>query len=385
MPASPEAERYERQQRLLAEFSRDAVQNTQLEQLLEQAVLRVAQALDVERTKIMQYRAELADLFVVAGTGWHDGFVGHARLGVDIMSPAGRALQTAQPVAIDDLPNSAGFRRPPMLAEHGIISLVNVPIFADGMVWGVLEVDSREPRHFTRIETDLLAAFAGFLGSALQRKNTEAETARVARDHAESLLRHELLVRELQHRMKNNLQIILSLIGLQQKKLADPAARSSLTHIANRVIAIALAQDQLSTTQQLRSIGLGAYLRALCAYIETGRDDIMIECQAEDLDVSVDQAIPAGLIVNEAVTNAVKHAFEEQGGTIRVIFRSDPRSKEATLLVSDNGRGTAGTPAGGSGLELIEALASQLGGVLERPASPPNAGTTLGVTFPLRL
>jgi two-component sensor histidine kinase len=349
-------------------------------------MLRVAQAVHVSHTKLMRYRNETADLLIVAGTGWHPGVVGRARLRIDLDSPAGRALQTGTAVTIDDLPNSREFRVPALLAEHGIVSATNVPVTVDGIVWGVLEADSSELRKFGQEDTHFLTAFAGFLGAAIHRQAVEQQLSENLRMEVKIAEQTKVLLRELQHRIKNNLQIILSLISMQKRKAVDNAARTALSHVAERVTAISLAQDQLSFDQQLRTVNLGAYLRALCAYMETGRDDVVIEIAAEDVDVATEQALPCGLIVNEAVTNAVKHGFpKEAGGGIRVVFGIDKASREATVTILDNGQGMSATQSRGSGLDLMYALAAQISGSIQCTAGDDGSGTCLMLQFPLRL
>jgi len=335
---------------------------------------------------LMRYRRDTADLLVVAGTGWHDGVVGRARLRIDIDSPAGRALQTGTAITVGDLPNSKEFRVPALLAEHGIVSATNVPLLVDGAVWGVLEVDSNELRKFAEEDTHFLTAFAGFLGAAIHRKSVEQQLDEAARADAKIAAQTKMLLRELQHRVKNNLQIILSLISMQKRKAVGQEARAALSHVAERVTAISLGQDQLSFDQQLRSVNLGAYLRALCAYMETGRDDVVIEVTAENVDVATDQALPCGLIVNEAITNAIKHAFQQdRAGGIRVVFGIDSAAREATVTILDNGRGIPDQQHRGSGLDLMYALASQIAGTIKYSSADDGTGTCITLQFPLRL
>jgi two-component sensor histidine kinase len=121
--------------------------------------------------------------------------------------------------------------------------------------------------------------------------------------------------------------------------------------------------------------------------METGRDDVVIEVTAEDVDVATDQALPCGLIVNEAVTNAVKHAFrgEGAGGGVRVVFGVDTASREATVTVLDNGSGMAQAQPRGSGLDLMYALATQIAGSINYSTADDGLGTCLTLQFPLRL
>jgi two-component sensor histidine kinase len=250
-------------------------------------------------------------------------------------------------------------------------------------VWGVLEVDHIHARHFTAEDTDFLYSFARFLGFAIQRKRIDMEKDRLTAAQVAAVAQTEMLLRELQHRMKNNLQTVLSLISTQKRKTANVESRNMLDHIASRVTAISLAQDQLSTSQQLRIVNLGAYLRALCAYIDTGTDEIVVEVSAKDIDISIDQAVPAGLIVNEALTNATKHAFPNgQRGRVLVQFDADLQARIGTLTVVDNGVGITAPRDNGAGLALTEQLAFQLGGTLELD-STPGKGTKILVSFPL--
>jgi GAF domain-containing protein len=208
---------YQQRIQVLAEFGQDALQSIDLQGLLDLAVLRVAQAIHVSHTKLMRYRSETADLLIVAGTGWHPGVVGRARLRIDLDSPAGRALQTGRAIGIDDLPNSKEFRVPALLAEHGIVSATNVPVLVDGVVWGVLEVDSNELRRFCEEDTHFLTAFAGFLGAAIHRRAVEQQLSDNLQTEAKVAAQGKVLLRELQHRIKNNLQIILSLISMKKQ------------------------------------------------------------------------------------------------------------------------------------------------------------------------
>jgi two-component sensor histidine kinase len=369
----------------VAEFAKDALQDVAFQSLLDHAVIRVSQAIDVQHVKILAYQPETSDLLVVAGKGWAEGVVGHARLSADINSPAGRALQTARPVTVDDFSTNTDLRIPSILAEHTIFSATNVPVMIGSMVWGILEVDSTRPRAFTGDDTDFLNAFAGFLGVAINRKAAEEEGRRAAASQAAAAQQNEILLRELQHRMKNNLQMILSVIMLQRNEAREPKTVQALSQISEHVVAVALAHDQLSSRTALREVAMRPYLKALCAAIERGRKNIVVEANVEEGELMADQAVPVGLIVNEAVTNAIKHAFSEAGGFVRVTFRIDRRSGYASLDIEDDGKGIAPSTPAGAGRRLIEALTSQLGGKMSYTPRSSGTGTTLSVEFPARL
>jgi two-component sensor histidine kinase len=199
-----------------------------------------------------------------------------------------------------------------------------------------------------------------------------AETAREAQ-------RRELLLREMHHRVKNNFQVILAMIAHQTRNAPDEVARRIAQKIGEGVFAMSLAHDQLSPTQESESVQLRTYLKALVTSIEKPLENITIEIQAEDIEAGIDQAVPIGLIVNEAVTNAVKHAFDpESGGAIRIVLRPSGRA-EALLEIADNGRG-AESGGEGSGSKLMEALARQMLGRLTRTSDA--GGTTITLNFP---
>src|SRR5262249_5667119 len=142
---------------------------------------------------------------------------------------------------------------------------------------------------------------------------------------------NEILLRELQHRMKNNLQMILALITLHRSRATEAPVTDALSNIAERVTAVAMAQDQLSMRTALRNVAMRPYLKALCANIERGSENVVIEVNVEDgSELTAEQATPVGLIVNEAVTNAVKHAFAENGGFVRVSFKVEKKYGYAT-------------------------------------------------------
>jgi two-component sensor histidine kinase len=151
----------------------------------------------------------------------------------------------------------------------------------------------------------------------------------------------------------------------------------------DRVQAIALAHDQLSVTQGGSEVEFGDYLRALCANIDPRRDGLRIEVEASGSTLPLDRAVPAGLIVNELVTNSVKYAFDDGRGTVRVRFSVDPDIAEGCAMVEDDGRGMGPPRDGGLGLTLIDALAAQLGGRVEH--HEVEKGTRIGVCFPTAL
>lgn len=199
-----------------------------------------------------------------------------------------------------------------------------------------------------------------FLQLALKRANAAREESRRL---AES---RETLFRELQHRVGNNLQVVSALLSLQKRKLSDPAAIHALEEAADRVQLIGQIQRQLYDPdgQQLEVDGLLSRVVEDCL-ASYGRDDVGYQIEAQPaLDMRPEQAIPASLIVYEAVANAIEHGFADRGGLVSIRARYDGEWIE--VCVADNGKGLplefSMVQAQSLGLKLSSALASQCGG-----------------------
>ncbi len=375
------ADRLAAYQRILGALARHGAEAPEIPRLLQQVTGLVAGATHIRHVKVMRYRADQADLLVEAGVGWKEGVVGTVAFPVDMASPPDRALQTAMPVVIEDLPREDEFVAHPTLVEHGIVSLMNVPVMVDGATWGVLEVDADQPRHFDDADIGFLGATANILGMAIQHRQHLARHEQLNQARSAATGRAEALLEELQHRVRNNFQTILSFLSLQRRHAKDEDAKIRFSDVTDRVLAIALAHDQLSHGMGTGSVEFGDYLRALCKNIDPRRRNVVVEVEAKDLNLPLDRAVPAGLIVNELVTNAYKHAFDDGGGRIRVVFEVHPEVGEALIVVEDVGKGAGPPREGGMGLKLIETFAMQLNGHVEREDAEP--GTRTRVWFPL--
>ena len=372
-------EKVRRHIRILIEVGRIAG-DSELGSFLSLAVLQVARAVEIDHVKILQYRRRTADLLVVAGLGWADGVVGSAVLSTDMRSAPGRAFQTGEPVTIKNLYQQDEYVRSDLLKEHGIISLTNVPILIDGAAWGVLEVDSTTERDFSEDTTDFMTAVAALLGTIAGRFSRPDKTAQLIA--AVEAQKQEVLLREMQHRIKNNFQVVLSSISLQKRRYNDLGVHRALDHVASRINAISLAHDQLAHRNDGRIVRLSDYIQALCNSIRQQAEGIEINVACDELELSIDRAVPVGLILNEAATNSIKHAFGSDGGSITVKLTGGVGYGEASLIVSDNGRGIEEPGKGsGSGLRLIASLARQIGGTVDQESS--STGTTTSLRFPL--
>ena len=233
--------------------------------------------------------------------------------------------------------------------------------------------------------TLLRAAIDGAIErESLKRAQEAAELAvRGARDRAEELAQSRaLLLREMNHRVANSLQLIASLTRLQEGAVADPAAREALAAMRGRVAAVAQVHQRLYTSEDVRIVALGDYLAGLLQEIGRALGGGTIELQAAPLSVPPDRAVSLGVIVTELVTNALKYAYPGgTGGPIRV--RLEAEGTAGLLLVQDDWVGSnPGGPSGtGLGRRIVEALAAGLGGAVEHRTGP--TGTTVLVRFAL--
>jgi len=373
-------EKIRRHVRILVDIGRLAGENADLNRFLDQAVVQIARAVEIHHVKVLQYRPRTSDLLLVAGVGWKEGVVGTATLSADLRSPPGRTYQTAEPVSIKNFAEQEEYVHSDLLKEHGIISLTNVPVLINGAAWGVLEVDSTTPRDFTEDTTDFLTAAAALIGTVLRHNAQPGEEARLMAAAAEAQKR-EILLREMQHRVKNNFQLVLSSISIQRRRHQIPEVHRVLDHVASRINAISLAHDQLGLRHEGQTVRLSYYLHALCSAIRQQVEDVEVDVECDELESSIDRALPVGLILNETAMNSIKHAFGPEGGRIRVSLVGGIGYGEARLTVSDNGRGLQRPNDQGSGLKLIASLARQIGGSIDQESN--DTGTTTTLTFPL--
>ncbi len=200
----------------------------------------------------------------------------------------------------------------------------------------------------------------------LERENEAAqEEVRLARDRAEAMLR------EVNHRVGNSLQLVSSFISLQLRQLADEGARSALREAQVRIEAVAHVHRRLYTSSDMATVAMDEYLAGLVEELakSVGPDDASpkLSLRADAMRVSTDQAVSLGVIVTELVTNAVKYAYEPgEGGEIRVVLETAAEGR-AILTVEDDGPGLGGGAPKGTGLgaKIVSAMAGGLRSAVE--------------------
>jgi PAS domain S-box-containing protein len=201
-----------------------------------------------------------------------------------------------------------------------------------------------------------------------------------------SLREKEVLLKEIHHRVKNNLQIISSLLNLQSAHIRDPRALEVFKEGQGRVRSMALIHEKLYQSDDLARVDFSEYISNLAAYLfrsyEVNAGGVRLDVKAEDVMLGVDTAIPCGLIINELISNSLKHAFPGgKGGSINITLR--PAGPERLkLCVSDDGVGLPPDfdvrQTASLGLQLVNTLAHQLGGAVEVGG---GVGAEFNITF----
>ncbi|MFZ5718809.1 MAG: sensor histidine kinase [Pseudomonadota bacterium] len=200
----------------------------------------------------------------------------------------------------------------------------------------------------------------------------------------DSLAQKDALMREIHHRVKNNLQVISSLLNMQQRALTDPAARSAMSDTRQRITALALIYRALYQGPDLKRVDLRPFLEELTAQLVNAEmmhgQPVRTELKVEPLVIDPDRLAPLALFAVEAITNAQKHAFAGRGGALTVTFTV--RGDEAELAISDDGEAAEDALASsGVGRTLMTAFARQLRGRAELVRNP-QGGVTARLIFP---
>jgi PAS domain S-box-containing protein len=202
-----------------------------------------------------------------------------------------------------------------------------------------------------------------------------------------SLKEKEILLKEIHHRVKNNLQIIYSILRLQRRSLKDPRAAASLLDSQNRIESIALIHEKLYQTGNLAQVDFSEYIPGIVSNLissySTPSKNIELNIEVEPIFLDIDKAIPCGLIINELISNSLKHAFSgDQTGQVQIGFHGDEHCN-ITLVVKDDGIGLPGdlniAQAETLGLQLVQDFVDQLKG---NSQIDRRHGTEFRITFP---
>jgi PAS domain S-box-containing protein len=268
---------------------------------------------------------------------------------------------------------------------HGIQSLMDAPIWIHGRLTALLSFEHVGDVHSWLAEEEqlaqTLATFVSFCFEAAERKRTEEALQR-------TLAERETLLKEVHHRVKNNLQIINSLMSLQARKEPTPAVVEAFRTMQNRVRSMALLHETLYRSDDLARIDFKRYVERMCMHLAQScgldRMQVQLETRIGSIKLPLDRAVSCGLLINELVTNALKHAFPDGRSGRTTVALESAADQQLVLTVADDGTGLADVQDTDGrkslGMELIRRLTEQLDGTLSVDRGPP--GTAFRVVFP---
>ena len=340
-----------RQQAAIAHFGSFALRENDVLKVLTEAARVCAECLGVPFSKVCRYRAEQNDLLIEAGHGWHAGVIGNVVSRADVTSPQGRAFVTGKPSICNDLRDDNDFKLPPFYAEHGIISTIDVLIKGrDDQPYGVLEIDNNRQHDYDQHDVDFLTGFANVLAEAvatsartgiLQGTIERMKVLVVEKDRL--LEQKKVLAEELQHRVRNNLQLVYGMLSKQLDDTPDTAGQRGIKAISRRVSTLAQVYDHLLGSEMTRTTDFGSYLKSLClnlAEIQAAPGGgVTLNCYSDAIVLDLDVVTALGIVVAEVVTNSYDHAFPDgRKGSISVSVRRE-NGDAATLTIGDDGTG----------------------------------------------
>jgi two-component sensor histidine kinase len=253
-----------------------------------------------------------------------------------------------------------------------------------GLIWYFV-LQPQHSFHVTRasaISLVFAAVTAALILLALHLYQREVRAGELERARRINFLNHAL--REMDHRTKNNFQIVMSLLQLQANRSGNAEAKAALGEAVERLKAVSSVYDSLTlSSQSLGTVRLQDQLQEICDRMRDGLlpERVALETELEPMLVSHETGACIGIVVNELVTNACKHAFPERGGRIKVSARREgPR---AVIIVADDGRGMPGSARArrGLGTRLIEAFVQRLRA--ESEINTSDAGTVHMIAVPL--
>jgi PAS domain S-box-containing protein len=275
-----------------------------------------------------------------------------------------------------------------LLQERGLRAYAGAPLVAANRLLGYLFIGSDEVNGLHKESIQIVGEVAHSLALAIQHDLLRADLIRHGDQLAASLREKDLMLQEIHHRVKNNLQIISSLLDMEATTISDPIVIQALQDSRNRVKTMALIHERLYQSSEVGSVPAPAYVRSITSYLfgvhRANSGPVELELKVEDVFLDINTAIPLGLILNELVSNALKYAFgERDAGRGRLRIELSQSDSHLVLQVRDNG---SGLPQDVNwqvprtlGLRLVRVLTEQLRGSLELDRQD---GTAFRIVFP---
>jgi two-component sensor histidine kinase/ActR/RegA family two-component response regulator len=387
-----ENRRIRRQQAELARFGLFALAEGDLGNVLAEAACVCAKCFEVPYCTIYQYRNEENDLIAEAGAGWNQGVIGRVVSRAENNSPQGRAFISRAPVTCGDLSKDTTFVQSSLYMDYGIRATLNVVIPSNShafmVPYGVLAIDSPVQRRYDSCDTDFLTGIANVLAQtvdstkrkvALQIAVDRMQDMDADRDRllaAQSALLEERnrfldeksrMARELEYRIRNNLQLVYGMLSKQVRVTKDDVAIDGINAIRRRVLALAQVYDNLLGTGLSGTIDFGKYLSSLCESFEALQNSeypmVELLCHWKPVSLERDTVTALGLVISELLANSYAHAFPDGRGSISVSLSLGQPGEVATIFFADDGVGFAEKgDSKRNGLRLTKRLMEQVGG-----------------------
>ena len=264
------------------------------------------------------------------------------------------------------------------LNPNRIKSMIDIPIRSEGEMIGVVCFEqTNNYRKWTSEDKKFTQSLAQLISITLEtnkKKNYRLEL--------ESLIRQkDLLIAEINHRVKNNISVIIGLINLQKHKAEDAYHTTLFNEIQDKVFSMSAVQDQLLLSRELDKINLGDFLSSLLNNLSRSYEKVVkVNIEKEEVFIDISKGIPLGLIANELITNSYKYAFGDSNASPQLDIKCHKIGTEVCLCFEDNGPGYELTPDNaGMGLEIIMDLCDQIDGKIDFVS---KSGACAVITFP---
>jgi two-component sensor histidine kinase len=264
-----------RQQAAIAGFGSFALRQSDLMKVLTEAARVCAEGLGVPFSKVCRYRKAENDLLIEAGYGWQAGVIGHVVSRADMTSPQGRAFVTGEPSICNDLRTDTQFELPSFYAAHGIVSTIDVLIKGSAQPYGVLEIDNDQQHDYDQNDVNFLTSFANVLAEAVATsvrvailQTTVERTKDLVEEKDRLLAQKKVLAEELQHRVRNNLQLVYGMLSKLVDETPGKVGQRAIKAVARRVSTLAQVYDHLLGTEMARTTDFGSYVKSLCLNLQ---------------------------------------------------------------------------------------------------------------------
>ena len=355
--AQSDMQSLKRQLTAFAQFTSRSLGESDIGSLMTDACVRARSGLNVTHAKLLEYLPDRDRLLLRAGVGWKPGYVGQYEVPPDLDTPIGHAFGLSEPVPVTDYTTEQTYQYPQILKDHGCVASLNVPVRTDSGMFGVLEVDHTAARGFSPDDIYFLTGLGNTIAQAI-------ELRRALNAMEKAVEEKQLLVREMNHRIKNNLSLVAAMLSLQARRFADEDVRAELTNAVSRIHNLALVHDRLQLfSSNVREVDAASHFRDLGEMLRSllpSGVSLVINCSGS---IPGDSLESLTLITNELVTNAAKYAFAGRtSGTVEIGYREEGAAWR--LWVSDNG---AGLPSNYNeadsksfGTQLVSILAGRL-------------------------